>query len=690
MSISYIGEHLFAGQLGQFLLWVSFLSAVLSTIFYFRLLSSKNEKVILLKRSARSFYWLHAISLIGVSVVLYYLIFNHFFEYSYVWQYSSRDLPVKYIISCFWAGQEGSFLVWALFQALIGLVLIRTAKEWEPGVMAFFTLSQLFVTSMMLGVSIGSWEVGASPFRLLRETVDTVQGTIFENANYLTASLSDGNGLNPLLENIWMTIHPPILFLGYALALVPFCYAMAALFRKEFTSWIRIVIPWTILSLLLLGSGILLGGAWAYVSLTFGGFWAWDPVENSSLVPWMTLVAALHFMLISRKQNYALIAAFIFSTLSYILVLYASYLTRSGVLSETSAHSFGDDGMAAQLVLFLLTFLALMAWFIIRRAGQFQLKQKELLLSREFWMFLGSLVVVLSAFQIMFTTSIPVFNSIFGTNFAPPTNSVGFYNRWQTPYALLITGFIAFTQFLNYDQNDLTSFLRKMIIPVVVAITLTILFVVSGIVTSGNYILLLFFIWFSLAALLMNLFFNTSKSRNIPAIVTHIGFVLFLLGVLITFSNSKTISSNTSGFDLGDMQANKENLLLMKGDTSYMGGFYVTYVDAEPTGNTTVYQVDFLKRNKGLYTYQFTLHPSVNIHPRMGAVYNPDTRNFLLKDYYMFIASVGKTHEYIVIKAILNPYINVLWLGSLVMLLGFTWALWKRAGRRQKAEGRRQ
>ncbi|MBE0647471.1 MAG: cytochrome c biogenesis protein CcsA [Bacteroidales bacterium] len=678
MSISYIGEHLLPGQLGQTLLWISFLSAILATFFYFRILSSKKERSLLFRRTARSFYLVHALSLVAVSIVLYYLIFNHYFEYSYVWQYSSRDLPVKYIISCFWAGQEGSFLVWALFQALVGLAVIRSSKEWEPGVMVFFALSQVFVTSMMLGVSLGSWDIGSSPFRLIRDTVDSVQGTIFENANYLTTSLSDGNGLNPLLENIWMTIHPPILFLGYALALVPFSYAMAALVRKEFTSWIRIVIPWTLLSLILLGAGILLGGAWAYVSLTFGGFWAWDPVENSSLVPWMTLVAALHFMLISRKQNHALTAVFIFSTLSYILVLFASYLTRSGVLSETSAHSFGDNGMATQLALFLLTFLGLTVWLIISRRGQYNLKRKELLLSREFWMFIGSLVIVLSAFQIMFTTSIPVFNAIFGTNFAPPTNAVGFYNRWQTPYALLIAGFIGFSQFLNYDQNDTGAFLRKVIIPLVIAIGLTIVFIVNGIVESGSFILFLFFIWFALIASLMNLIFRTSKPRNLPAIISHIGFLLFLLGVLITFSNSRIISSNTSGFDLGDLRANKENLLLMKSDTSYMGGFYITYVDTVEQGNTVTYQIDFLKRNKGVYDYQFSLHPSVNSHPRMGSVYNPDTKNFLLKDYYTYIASVGQTTDFIVIKAILNPYINVLWLGTLVMLIGFIWALLKR------------
>jgi len=677
MSINYIGEHLLPGQIGQALLWVSFFTAIAATISYFRLFLARKDPAVLLVRGARTFYGLHVVSITAVAVVLYYLIFNHYFEYSYVWQYSSSDLPVKYIISCFWAGQEGSFLVWALFQAFIGLVLIRTSKRWEFGTMAFFALSQVFVSSMMLGINLGAWEIGRSPFLLLRETVDTIQDTIFMNADYIPM-LGEGNGLNPLLENIWMTIHPPILFLGYALTLVPYSYAMAALVRKEYTSWIRITLPWTIVALILLGGGILLGGAWAYVSLTFGGFWAWDPVENSSLVPWMTLIAALHFMLIARKQNYALSAAFIFSTLSYVLVLFASYLTRSGVLSDSSAHSFGDNGMAAQLVIFLLTFLTMAIVFIAIRARHFQLKRKEIILSREFWIFIGSIIVVLSAFQIVFTTSIPVFNAIFGTSIAPPTDAVGFYNRWQTPYALLIAGFIAFSQVLSYDRNDPVKFLRKLVIPVAIAIGLTIPFITSGIVTKGSYILFLFFIWFALAASLMNLLFQTSKPRNLPAIISHIGLVVFLLGVLITFSNSRTISTNTSGIDLGDLRSNKENLLLMKGDTLYMRGFYVSYVNETRKNNTTVYQVDFLKRVKGAYVKQFSLHPSINSHPRMGAVYNPDTRHLLLKDYYTYIVSADKENTYIVVKTIMNPYINVLWLGTFVMLIGFCWALVRR------------
>jgi cytochrome c-type biogenesis protein CcmF len=681
MNIQYIGEHLMPGMIGRTFVWISFGAAILATVLYFLNSRRKNETLKRTRSYARGFFMIHVFSLVSVAVILYYVIFRHYFEYAYVWQYSSSLLPVKYIISCFWAGQEGSFLVWAVFQALIGLVLIYISRDWEDHVLFVVSLSQVFVTSMMLGVQFLSFKIGGSPFTLLRDTYTGVQDSIFSQPDYLSM-LKDGNGLNPLLENIWMTIHPPILFLGYALALVPFAYAISALIRKEYISWIKTAMVWTLLSLILLGAGILLGGAWAYVSLTFGGFWSWDPVENSSLVPWMTLIAGLHFLLVARKQRYALLAAFIFITLSYVLVLYASFLTRSGVLADSSAHSFGDNGMTAQLLVFLLVFLVLAVALIAINARKFSEKKNEILLSREFWMFLGSLIVILAAFQIIFTTSLPVFNSLFGTNIAPPADRVGFYNRWQTPYVLLIAGFIAFTQFLHYNDNSGRVFLKKMAVPLVLSILVLIPFMMTGIITRMNLVPAVFFVLFSILSSLYNFIFQSARPRNPAAILTHCGFLLFVLGTIMTFSNSKTISANTSRFDLGDTKANAENLLLVRGDTLYMSGFYVVYNNSTQAGNTTTYAVDFLKTDKGKYVKTFTLYPSVNRNPRMGDVYNPDTRHFLWKDYYTYISSAGKSpDDYIVVKAIMNPYINVLWAGAILMIAGFSYAFVRRARR---------
>jgi cytochrome c-type biogenesis protein CcmF len=680
MDIQYIGEHLFPGELGKFFVWLGFGTAILATVFYLLDFYRKDHRRIWMN-SARALYIIHALSVVSVAAMLYYIIFNHYFEYAYVWQYSSKALPMKYIVSCFWAGQEGSFLVWALWQALIGLVLLRIARRWESPVMVIFSLSQVFVTSMLLGTTFLGIKIGSSPFDLLRSSVDTIQDTIFAMPDYISM-IGDGNGLNPLLENIWMTIHPPILFLGYALALVPFSYAIASFMKKDYHTWIGRALPWTLMALLMLGAGILLGGAWAYVSLTFGGFWSWDPVENSSLVPWMTLVAGLHFMLISRRQNFAMLAAYILITLSYVLVLYASFLTRSGVLADTSAHSFGDNGMTMQLLVYLLVFFVTMVVAITANFKKFHTAKQDILLSREFWMFIGSIIMVLAAFQIIFTTSIPVFNNLFHLDVAPPVDRVGFYNRWQMPYALLIAGFIAFSQFLTYSTNDAGQFLKKMMIPLIGSIVLCIPLVIAGVITQMNYILVVVFTLFALLSSLYNMIVLATKPRNIGAIITHIGFVVFVLGTILTFSNSKVISTNTSAFDLGDSQANSENLVLMRNDTLFMNGFYISYVNNRAEGNTTVYQVDFLTKKNGKFNNEFTLYPSVNIHPKMGAVYNPDTKHFFGRDYYTYISSVSKEPDYIVIKAILNPYINVLWLGSVVIIAGLGIAFYRRARKR--------
>ncbi len=677
MSINYIGEHLFPGLVGHALIWIAFLASLVAAILFFIRTRPRFSENGLARHASRLTYLVSTLSVIAAAGVLYYLIFNHYFEYGYVWRYSSKTLPTQYIISCFWAGQEGSFLIWAIWQTLIGGFLIFRAKQWEPSVMWIFALSNAFLISMVLGADIGGFQVGNSPFILLRDAYADIKDSIFQQADYLSM-LGDGNGLNPLLENYWMTIHPPILFIGYALALVPFSYAIAGLTRGRYTEWLKPAIPWVLVTLCFLGTGILLGGAWAYVSLTFGGFWAWDPVENSSLIPWMTLMASLHLMLIARKQHFALLASFLMATISYILVLYATYLTRSGVLADTSAHSFGEDGLAAQLVFYILLFLVLAVAMTGVRFRHIYEKKRELLLSREFWMFIGAVIIILGAFQVMFTTSIPVFNKLLGTDYAPPADSVAFYNRWQTPFALLIAAFIAFSQFLNYDENEPYVFLKRLYIPLLGAAALVIPFVATGVVTRLNLILFLCFILFAILSVVANALFQTSKPRNWGALITHFGFAVFLLGVLVTFSNSRTITRNTSRFDLGSEKSNRENLLLMKGDTLYMSGFYVTYSDRVTKGNITEYRVDFMKRKKGTYYPAFTLHPSVNVHSKMGVVYNPDTKHFFSRDYYTYISSVGTEPDYIVIKTIMNPYINLLWAGAIIMMSGITWALVRR------------
>jgi len=644
MNIQYIGEHLMAGYLGRIFIWISFLSLIVSAFLFIFSQRDKAKKALYTKL-AGNFFWLHFVTLLGAIAALYYLIGNHCFEYSYVWQYSSADMPVKYMISCFWAGQEGSYLVWAFWQGLIGLWLLRTSKEWKPWVIPVFATGQFFLLSMVLGLNLGSFSIGESPFGLLRNMAQNAGEELFKQPNYLTM-LTDGNGLNPLLENIWMIIHPPSLFLGYAVTLVPFSYAIAALWRKEYYSWLKPAIPWTLAGVLTLGNGIILGGRWAYESLTFGGFWAWDPVENASLVPWLLLIATLHSMIIARKRFNTYATTIFFTILAWFFVMYATYLTRSGVLGETSVHSFGVNALSSQMVVFTALFLLLPIILLVFRKKEFPKKDNDEVMTREFWMLIGAIVVLLSAFQVTATTSIPVFNKLFGTEIAPPIDNVHFYNTWQMPFAIFIALGIAISQYLWYGQNDVKKFIRKILIASGISVLLTVLISLGDHVTGASRLVLLFSILLASVVSFDFVIHYVKKTSNVGGAFTHIGFTLFLLGVVLAFSNSQIISRNTSGLDLGKEADNKENIVLKKGIGQPMGRYMVTYTDATTKGRETFYKVDFVKmKDAGTGKIDFSLHPSLNVNTRMGNVYNPDTKHFIDKDIYTFLSFAQQKAE---------------------------------------------
>jgi len=357
---------------------------------------------------ARWAFYLHAASIISVIASLFYIIYNHYFEYHYAWSHSSLALPVYYMISCFWEGQEGAFLLWLFWNALLGSILIRTSgKQWEAPMMAIFALVQAFLASMILGVVFGdSFKVGSSPFLLLTEAIPN--DPIFTiNPTFIP---KDGNGLNPLLQNYWMVIHPPATFLGYALTLVPFSYCIAGLWRNKPIEWIRPALPWTLVGALVLGTAIMMGGYWAYETLNFGGYWNWDPVENSVYVPWLILVGAIHTMLIAKRSSTGLKTAIILTISGFLLILYSTFLSRSGILGNASVHSFTDLGLSGQLLIYMAVFVFLAVALAVFKWKHIPRDEIELsVYTKEFWIFIGATTLCLASFQVIATTSIPVY-----------------------------------------------------------------------------------------------------------------------------------------------------------------------------------------------------------------------------------------------------------------------------------------
>lgn len=552
------------------------------------------------------------------------MILNHMFEYHYAWRHSSTELPMKYIISSFWEGQEGSFLLWMFWIAALGMVGIFTLKNYEQPVMGIVAITQVFLGTMVLGIYVFGHKIGSSPFILLRN--EMLDAPIFQRPNYLEF-IKDGNGLNPLLQNYWMTIHPPVLFLGFASVTMPFAFAVASLLRKDWDGWVKATFPWALFSVAILGTGIMMGGAWAYESLSFGGFWAWDPVENMSFVPWLMVVAGLHMLLVYRYTKHSLVSTYLFFILGFGFVLYSTFLTRSGILGDTSVHAFTDLGMTGQLLIYMAFFIVVGVTLLVIRVAKKQLptvQKEEELWSREFWMFIGSLILLLSAVQMTFTTSIPVWNKIFGINIAPPEKVIAHYNSiqiWIGIIAALLTGF---AQYLTYRSGKLPStfkwasysLLGALVLSIGIALAMDISFTQQynidlSKVSDSLFIKFpfispyFFFLVASMYAILGNLgyLFLVLKGnlRLSGGSVAHFGFGVFLVGVLISQGKQQVISQNIQGIDFGKEFNNddkRDNILLLRDSTLTMGDYQVTYTATKEEKPNTLYLVNYIRKTK--------------------------------------------------------------------------------------------
>ena len=692
--------HTTIGNIGHLCIILSFVASVIATFGYFKSVQTidlvQQESW---KRFSRFAFYTHGLAVVGVIIALFTIIYNHYFEYHYAWSHSSRALPVYYIISCFWEGQEGSFLLWIFWHAVLGIVLINTNKHWEAPVMAIFAAVQTFLCSMILGVVLPviDLKIGSSPFLLMREAMPDLP--VWQMKPDFIAE--DGNGLNPLLQNYWMVIHPPTLFLGFATTLIPFAYAMAGLWRREFTAWIRPALPWALFSGLVLGVGIIMGGYWAYETLNFGGYWNWDPVENASFVPWLVLVAAYHCMIIYKTNQTALGTSFILVIATFILVLYSTFLNRSGVLGDASVHSFTDLGLSGQLLIYLLFFLLASIALLIYRWKEIPKDEKEVsTYSREFWIFMGATTLCLSAFQIIAATSLPVYNKIveamgFVSKLAPPADAATYYSKFQLWFGVGIAVFSGIGQSFWWKKIKQENVAKFFLTPLLVSLILT--FVVIFFTTktqtgdffeSPTYIVLLFAGIFSIltnGSILLNIFKGNYKLSG--GAVTHIGVAMMLLGILFSSGYSKIVSMNESelklfnvkDLDAKNANANKEHIALWLNKATPMDNYTLTYKGVRVEGRElpeylrpeqveiiendfhAVALQDIEQKGKKYYSkgdtlpvfpenkyYEIdfrdkegritTLYPRFQINKKMGNSVSPALKRNVGKDLYTYVA----------------------------------------------------
>jgi cytochrome c-type biogenesis protein CcmF len=691
-GILYAGEHTWPGLVGSFCISLAWVAALFSAWMYFIGLRNADKKYLY---AGRIGFGLHALSVIIMVGLLFLMLLNGWFEYHYVMQHSNRELETRYIFASFWEGQEGSFLVWSFWHVLIGLLLIKTAKQWEPGVMFTLALVQIFLISMVLGKVVYLPEIGLDftiglyPFEMTRLHPDLAGMPFTQMPDYL--SRIDGRGLNPALQNAWMTIHPPTLFLGFALTVVPFCYAVAGLLMRDFSGWFRKAIPWTFTGVAVLGCGILMGGAWAYEALNFGGFWAWDPVENASLVPWITLTAGAHLLLLPKKNRTIILFAYFLLLSSFILVLYSTFLTRSGVLGDASVHSFTDLGLSGQLLLFLFFFMyipvlivlptkqfrlnfmiigaailvfgfvsefhwiARLGWFLFALVCVYlfwvHLEKRiqtfppgiSASMTRDFWIYIAGLIFVVSALHLTLETSKPVLNKLlWNPNWASGTQNFNPVQGALTLLLLLLMGSVYFIPYAgSKGKFELQSVLKVGLYGL--GITLFVIGFVPGF--SSPWLMLLAFgasVAFSAAMEYVVRF--VQKQKRVAATATaHAGFALIILGSIVSAGHQQVISNNKKYVDLSILNPefnNNEHVMLYRGDTVQMDHYALIYHGDSVSKQKMFYEVEYLKRSADGWEKEFTLYPSIIASESMGNVAEPSTKHFIHKDIFTHVSYV--------------------------------------------------
>ncbi|MEK6649403.1 MAG: cytochrome c-type biogenesis CcmF C-terminal domain-containing protein [Bacteroidota bacterium] len=606
-------------MIGGILVKAGFAAALASSFLYFLVARSQRPRDLHLARLA---YYGAVVSLVAAGGVLLNLILAHQFQFTYVWSYSSTDLSLPLLISTFYAGQEGSFMLWALYTSLIGVFLMSytARKGYEAEVMSVYGLIVSFLMLMLVVKNPFAYIWDSFPADLLQTgpiPAGMTNAVVIDAARNLWARFpAQGKGLNPLLQNYWMVIHPQILFMGFSSMAVPYAMAIGGLWKRDYHSWVRVATPWAVFGAMVLGTGIILGGYWAYETLGWGGFWGWDPVENSSLVPWLICVATIHTSLTQRKSGSFVRTNFALSMLAFIAVLYSTFLTRSGILGETSVHSFVDPGMWVYwlLMICMLVFTGIgFGLLFIRMREMPKIPVEHSMLSRDFALFLGAASLTLIALFVLVGTSAPIITSI--AKGKASAVDIMYYVRTNLPLGIAITFLSGLGQLLWWRSSRMSSLLRRLIWPVGLAVALTAVIVLMG----WEEPLILLFVFTSSFSLVANMQVGLEIYRGNPKFaggaLAHIGIAVMCLGFVTSERYDK-----------------KQTLSLERGKPVEALGYTLTYtgprmVEAEKYGFVVAVEKDGQRREVAPVMYVSNFTESIMRHP--------DLINYLDRDFYV-------------------------------------------------------
>ncbi len=607
---------------GTILVRFAFLATVFAGGLYFY---SRRKSEPHLLQTARYSFQLSVLLVLSFCVYLLYLILTHQFQYSYVWNYSATTLPTSLLVSTFYAGQEGSFSLWTLYTAVLGIFLLSytARRDYEKEVMMVWCVIQASLLTML---------IIKNPFAMIWDTFpgELVHTGPLPPGNPNTVWLdqakgiwaqfpAEGKGLNPLLQNYWMVIHPQILFTGFTAMAVPYAFAVAGLLKRDYSGWIRTAKPWIVYGSATLGTGIILGGYWAYETLGWGGYWGWDPVENSSLIPWLFSIAAIHTFMSQNQSGTYIRTNFVLAMACFLMVMYSTFLTRSGVLGETSVHSFVAPGMWAYWFLlgFIVLFAGLGGGMLASRWRDIPVvKVKHSVYSREFALFLGAFTICFAAIFITIGTSSPIITGIWKGRAAAVDTA--YYVKTTLPLGIIVAILAGFGQLLWWRSSKAAGLLKALTFPLISTTLFT-----AGIVVAGvRDIDMVIFSGASAFALFVNLQVGYRVFKGNPRFaggaIAHIGVALLFLGFIssskyddkqtvslekgkpvraldgytLTYLGSKTLSDERFGFEV---RLEKEDRTWSITPTMHFSSF----------DNTTLRHPDILN----MYTQDFYLTP---------------------------------------------------------------------------------
>jgi cytochrome c-type biogenesis protein CcmF len=612
-------------EIGSFSLAWAAIPLILSMVGYLLVAVGLRE----FRLSARIIYWFLFAMVLIAFIDLFQLFLTDQFQYSYVASYSSTDLsnewPHFYKLSALWAGQQGTFLMWLFFGLILGFWVKSRARENEGWVMFFYILGQ---TSLL---------------------VLTIVSNPFEKLDFIPA---DGQGLNPLLQNYWMQIHPPIVFVGFAAACIPFAFAMASLATNKYDDWVKQTMPWVAFTVVTLGLGIFLGGYWSYETLGWGGYWAWDPVENASLIPWLVAIALVHGMVVEKSRGTWRRTNLFLAITLFLLIIYGTFLTRSGVLADFSVHSFVDLGynnlLWASIVVIGVISYALWGY----RAYRMKVPSSSgtEILSQEFSTFLAVVLLLPFTLLVLFWTSFPLVTGLLSqipllSKIAPVPAAVdtGNYNMLGLIFAIIFGVILGFNALLGWKTTDISLLKKNLILPVAIALSGSVMFIVLGFgeivafwsngptaeLTPRIILMICFYFLFFFAAifsLVTNLIIVIDRFRTgfvtSGGYITHIGFSILLIGFIL----SSTFTSS-------------EKLTITEGDSESALGYAIKFAGTAKTAPEE--EETYFELSKGDNTiYAYSISKEMRRGNQLQYARTPHIKKFLSYDLYLSLENL--------------------------------------------------